>query len=596
MKKSIFILAFFIFSFSLLATEKITLKPDGVPVYSQPTDTGKKYLITIEGTYTMWPQFTDCHGVDAVYVYDVPQEEIDQFRWPPQKIKVGNLEIPFVELPHWVGDDKAWDFPPPQIGFPKFRLNFRKYTGFRIDDEPLPMFPFNPQTHRYQIEKVGTGQPFKFQILDSNYNILLETIVPRYEDNCGELKITIEEVTKTDIQICDVSTICKDGKPIGIKLDAGVFVEDTASIKGKRNILPSIDIHQLGIIFDGTIICDIDSIVCNRRTEKILTGIVIDCSGSMGLPISVSDTTIRMVASKNAISNFINNLSDKDSAFIVSFSDDITLDQDITNDKNLLNNAINSLKPIDKTKFYGALIFALNHISKNPTPNRFVIALTDGINNLDPEWSDDLKITISKYNIPVYIIALGFSNEPEEVQARRIMDTIAQITRGKVFDVYSASKLDSVYREIQKEITLEDCCNIYFKVPSCEKDSIKFIRLIYAPKDTILLTKVIKLKCADCSKLSFVPPNDDDNQKQVSLQHSIKFIDKDIDLNDLISKLKYPDNSYLKIFDLTGKLLYNEKISNIKSTLYFHNNMSPGLYVLQLIDGTETQVFKFLVY
>jgi len=146
MKKSIFILAFFIFSFSLLATEKITLKPDGVPVYSQPTDTGKKYLITIEGTYSMWPQFTDCHGVDAVYVYDVPQEEIDQFRWPPQKIKVGNLEIPFVELPHWVGDDKTWDFPPPQIGFPKFRLNFRKYTGFRIDDEPLPMFPFN-HTH-----------------------------------------------------------------------------------------------------------------------------------------------------------------------------------------------------------------------------------------------------------------------------------------------------------------------------------------------------------------------------------------------------------------------------------------------------------------
>jgi len=44
MKKSIFILAFFIFSFSLLATEKITLKPDGVPVYSQPTDTGKKIL------------------------------------------------------------------------------------------------------------------------------------------------------------------------------------------------------------------------------------------------------------------------------------------------------------------------------------------------------------------------------------------------------------------------------------------------------------------------------------------------------------------------------------------------------------------------
>jgi hypothetical protein len=35
----------------------------------------------------MWPQFVDCHGVDASYVYDVPPEEINSLKWPPDTIR-----------------------------------------------------------------------------------------------------------------------------------------------------------------------------------------------------------------------------------------------------------------------------------------------------------------------------------------------------------------------------------------------------------------------------------------------------------------------------------------------------------------------------
>ena len=124
----------FLFLFLLFSSEfvfsqniqKIEVTATGQEFQSTTTEVGKTYRITVEGTYSMWPQYQDCHGVDAVYIYDVPQEEIDAFRWPPEKIKIGSFEVPFVELPHWVGDEKLWTFPPKEIATPLFKLSFRK--------------------------------------------------------------------------------------------------------------------------------------------------------------------------------------------------------------------------------------------------------------------------------------------------------------------------------------------------------------------------------------------------------------------------------------------------------------------------------------
>src|SRR5512146_1646775 len=67
----------------------LTLPSNGAVVSSPVTSPATRYRITVEGSYSMWPQFLDCHGVDGAYVYDVPQEEIDAYRWPPETIKIG---------------------------------------------------------------------------------------------------------------------------------------------------------------------------------------------------------------------------------------------------------------------------------------------------------------------------------------------------------------------------------------------------------------------------------------------------------------------------------------------------------------------------
>jgi hypothetical protein len=358
--------------------------------------------------------------------------------------------------------------------------------------------------HRYRIEKMGTGKPFEFQIIDSNYNILQERVIPRYEDNCGSLKVRIEKIGDSTgiIDICKIESICKDGIYIGIKLWAAIFAKDTNSISGQKNLLKNINPNQIGIVEDGKFRCDIDSIVCNTRTGAISIGLLMDRSGSMALPISESDPTIRMEASKSAINSFIDNLQGKDSAFVMSFSNDVRLDQDWTNNKNLLKQAINNLNPESKTQFYGAVLQAINKVSLNSNPIRTLVVLSDGANTYPPDWDPSFLDIIQKKNIPIYIVALGLSNEPEDIEGRKKMGLIADASKGKVYDVNNAKLLDSVYKKLSEEISEDECCIIYFKIDKCPLGTEKFIRLIYAPQDTTILTKVIKFKCDTCLNTS----------------------------------------------------------------------------------------------
>ena len=343
--------------------EHLSLPADGSKIFSAPTDAGIRYRITVEGTYSMWPQFKDCHGVDAVYVYDVPQAEYDAFRWPPKSL---------VPIPHWVGDPTEW-------GYDIIRLSFRRHKGFRIDNEPLPNTGFNATSHRYQVEKMGTGRPFTFQVLDSNYNILDEKVIPRYEDNCGSLKLTVERITPTpEINICDIEAICKDGRVVGLKLWAGIFEVDSTQPGGKRNSLKSISPQQIAIVDNGYVRCDIDSISCAAPAGQIAVGLVVDRSESMGAPISTSDQTERMTASKQAITHFVDNMRTGDSAFVLSFSTDIRLDQNWTADHQKLKTAIATLQPDSKTAFYKAVLAGLEKAATSSAPRRALIVLSDG--------------------------------------------------------------------------------------------------------------------------------------------------------------------------------------------------------------------------
>ena len=166
----------------------------GEVLFSQPTKIGSKYLITIEGKYNQWSQSTNKgFGVDAVWYNDIPT--------------FGNVALDtYIESllkdPIWLGDEKTFTIPSIEPILEGFKFGLKQYTGFRLNGEPLDAFPVDAITHRYQVEKVGTGAPFYFQILDSVYNLVNERTEARYDDNVGSLMVTIEEIKDTSAVIC----------------------------------------------------------------------------------------------------------------------------------------------------------------------------------------------------------------------------------------------------------------------------------------------------------------------------------------------------------------------------------------------------------
>jgi len=414
-------------------------------------------------------------------------------------------------------------------------------------------------------------------------------MIGRYEDNCGGLNVIVEwiDTAKPDVNICDIKTICDKNKEIiGVQIWASIFETDTANVKNRKNILQTISLNQIGIVENGKFRCDIDSIKCGLNSVPLAIGLLIDRSGSMGLPISFNDNTIRMAGSKKAINGFIDNLRAKDSCFVMSFSNDIRIDQDWTSSKDLLKTAINTLQPENKTNFYFALADAAKKVSLHKNPNKFLIALSDGCNTFpDPfpkNGLDSIKTELQKINIPIYIIALGLSTDSCDIISREIMGQIATMTRGKAFDVNNSKQLDSVYLKLSQAINEEDCCAIYFKVDSCTPGSKHFVRLIYAPKDTVRVSKVISFYCDSCSIITSVKPIDDDPVNKANTIMSVN-----PNPFDQLSKVNFVLNSSGNIV-LTITNLFGEKV--MSADLGYFNT---GNYEY-LINGSNIQSGNYI--
>ena len=604
------LVALFTLNLQAQKIQNLELPSDGKIVLSEKTDTAKTYIITVEGTYSMWPRegSSECYGVDAAYVYNVPKAEMDAWRWPPDTINVIGVKIPFFVLQKWVGDPQLFEIPPREIDVPEFSLSLRRYTGFRINDEPLPNVGINRLNHTYTIEKKGTGEPFKFQILDSNYNMLMEEILPRYDDNCGFLKIKIEEQFNDKdpkVDICKVEGICDTNQVlVGMKVWSKIFVTDTTNPTGIKNILKSINPSQISVIENGIFKCDVE-IKC-ENTEGISTALLVDVSPSMDLNIQKGDTTRRLHATKEALKKYVANLTDLDSTFLMSFSSEVHLNQDWTKDKNKLNEAIDNLDTLpSKTALFKAIITALDKINQSNQSVRHLLVLSDGANSVpfdekDPSASVHLnneilnEIKKRSNNIPIYIVALGFGKS--DTNGIRQIETIANSTFGKVNYINDKKGLDSIYTNFKNSIDDNACCAIYFDIDPCEIGEKKYIRLLFSPSDTLLLTKVIAFDCDTCHKVSSVQMDDWEIQ-------SIKDINLYPNPTRSISQFEYsvPKSSQItfRLTDINGNIKNEFNQDHDTRGKYYQtvdlNNYENGTYFLTLFINNELKTKKVII-
>lgn len=385
------------------------------------------------------------------------------------------------------------------------RINANKHLGFRFNGRVIPVNGY-AQNNRYQFQVPGNGNPFTMQILDSIDFLILERVLPGYSDNKGALTVTIEE---TVVQFCEdpKPVFDKDSVLIALDISLGVFIEDSNAVTGKTNLLSEAsdlavfhkikgakDSSKSGI--DSSFFVCPQSIICDKPKDRgVALAMVLDRSGSMLDNISPVDSRIRINEAKNASTQFVDRLGDKDEAMIISFADDSRVDQTWTNNKSALKNAINSLIPTGFTAMNEGVIRAIDSIRKHPNPNRAIILLSDGGNNRWPEFNAVVnKLKEDTINpLPIYCIALGLNkNDPLDLAGLNDLKELARLTKGKSFEVYSAGSLDSVYQQLTKEVVNDRCCVLRVPVPPCAgpSDTLRTIKVMMPVKGKVEINTI----------------------------------------------------------------------------------------------------------
>lgn len=466
------------------------------------SDPNTLYTVTISGTYSFTGSTNQVKG-DAWGIYSVSKDILPTV-WPFNTFVNANLTYPIYVLPLSYSDTNTYPTNQQMNTIPNLRKNVRtrisplKHLGFRMDGQPInPRYAVSFEAgNSYTFQVQGTGKPFSFNILDSIESVTLERIIPGYSDNVGSLVVTIEDKI---VQFCDKPMEVKDKDSVLVALDisVGVFVKDSQSVSGRRNILRTGHPEDLAIFHN--VGCDTDtnnananssfflcptSISCEQKKEKgVALAMVLDRSGSMMDFISPNDGRIRIEAAKTASTQFVDRLGSQDEAMIISFSDFSTVDQTWTNNKFLLRGAINKLNPNGFTAMNEAVIRAIDSVRKNPNPNRAIILLSDGGNNRFPDFSAVVnKIKEDTINpLPIYSIAFGLNKlDPLDAAGLADLKELARLTKGKTFEVYSSASLDSVYNQLTREVINDRCCVIRVPVPPCK-----------GPCDTLRTIKVL---------------------------------------------------------------------------------------------------------
>ncbi len=209
-----------------------------------------------------------------------------------------------------------------------------------------------------------------------------------------------------------------------------------------------------------------------KTTKGIDIVMAIDVSGSM---LAKDLKPNRMEALKEVAANFVQGRPN-DRIGIVVYAAESYTKTPVTSDKAIVREAIKDIKYDnviqDGTGIGMGLTTAVNRLKDSKAKSKVIILLTDGVNNagfIEPETASQIA---HEYGIKVYTIGIGtngmaefpyayapnggflFKMMPVEIDVD-LLKAISKNTGGKYFRANNNSKLESIYKEINKLETTE---------------------------------------------------------------------------------------------------------------------------------------------
>jgi VWFA-related protein len=175
-------------------------------------------------------------------------------------------------------------------------------------------------------------------------------------------------------------------------------------------------------------------------------GILVDNSGSM---------RDKRAAVARAAMDLVRASNPQDEAFIVNFSDEAFLDQDLTSSVPLLQQGLSHIDSRGGTALYDAVVASADHLSKYAKwPKQVLLIITDGEDNSSSTTLEQTVRRIQDLQGPiVYSIGLLFDDSGHEVKhARNALQMLSNETGGLAFFPKSLAQVDEIADEVAQDI------------------------------------------------------------------------------------------------------------------------------------------------
>jgi len=212
--------------------------------------------------------------------------------------------------------------------------------------------------------------------------------------------------------------------------------------------------------------CNIKSLYPITFPKPVHVSVVLDHSGSMGMPVwliqdtallekiavtpalweSIIDTiSTPLKCAQQAMVDFIGSFDlEKDRVALTAFDHQVNVSEPLSKDTARLFRQVRELQPVGATAFYDATISGLEHLQDTSALN-VLVALTDGADNESRSDLDSVIALASRRNIPVYTIGLGGAH-------RQVLQKLSTSTKGASYFTDDPQQLTKIYSEIRENI------------------------------------------------------------------------------------------------------------------------------------------------
>jgi Ca-activated chloride channel homolog len=198
-------------------------------------------------------------------------------------------------------------------------------------------------------------------------------------------------------------------------------------------------------VYEDKVLQDIS--LFKQEDIPLSVGLVIDASGSM------TDKHDRV---STAAMTFVRESNPEDETSIVSFGDDVNLEQDFTSNTRKLNSALDGISSNGDTALYDAVLLAARHLKEEGFHDKKVLlVVSDGEDNHSKYKLKEVLAALRESKIILYTIGLlssDFTYMYGGGGGKKPLKQLAEVTGGASYFPKNVSDVEEVCKRIARDL------------------------------------------------------------------------------------------------------------------------------------------------